>query len=187
MAIKNPRILVVDADIAQATGGKNAIHPTPVRCREFLREIYKLGHKVIFTDDILAEWKKHQSQYAQDWYLEMSTSGKIHRIKGDSRDTDLREAILEIIEEDARHIVEKDLHLIDAAKLADEIVASMDKVMRNHLRRAAIKIDALKTIVWVNPKPPEKEDEEDEKCIIWLREGAHSEEIRCLAYQKETK
>jgi hypothetical protein len=176
VAIKNPRILVVDADIAQATGGKNAIHPTPVRCREFLREIYKLGHKVIFTDDILKEWENHQSDYAKDWYLEMITSGKIRRVKGDSRDVDLREVILEAIQEDARHVVEKDLHLIEAAKLADEIVASMDNIMRNHLKRAAIKIEILETIVWVNPTTQE------ENCIIWLREGAPSDEPRCLGY-----
>jgi hypothetical protein len=184
VAIKNPRTLVVDADIAQATGGKDAIHPIPVRCREFLREIYHLGHKVIFTDEILAEWKNHQSEFAADWFLEMTASGKIVRVKGQTRDDDLREAIFEAIHENARNVVAKDLHLVEAAKLAHEIVASKDNRTRNHLKIAAIHVEAIKTIIWVNPKPPEADNEKDEMCIIWLREGALYEEERSLAYKK---
>jgi hypothetical protein len=156
VAIKNPRTLVVDADIAQATGGKDAIHPIPVRCREF----------------------------AADWFLEMTASGKIVRVKGQTRDDDLREAIFEAIHENARNVVAKDLHLVEAAKLAHEIVASKDNRTRNHLKIAAIHVEAIKTIIWVNPKPPEADNEKDEMCIIWLREGALYEEERSLAYKK---
>jgi hypothetical protein len=178
VGIKNPRTLVVDASIAQASGTAKAIHPIPVRCRDFLREIYHLGHKVIFTDEILTEWKNHQEEFAKEWYAEMTAKGKIVRVVGNSQDSDLREAILDAIQENARHIVEKDLHLVEAAKITDEIIASWDNTTQKHLKNAAIKVEAIKTIIWINPTI------EDENCIIWLREGALYEVERCLAYVK---
>lgn len=182
MAIKNPRTLVIDASIAQSSG-ENILKEKAIACSEFLNEILNLGHFVIFTRDIKTEWTKHQSTFAISWYQKMLAKGRVKIIKDDIRNTDLRNAVLEIVQENARAAVLKDLHLIEAARSADEIVASLDDKMRNHLKLAALKVEILQTIVWVNPWSNDKE--KDEKCILWLREGAPADKERCLGYRSE--
>ncbi len=80
-------------------------------------------------------------------------------------DNDCREAMLE------------DVILIEAALATDMTVASLDETVRGHYRRAFNSVQALKNVVWVNP------DKEDEKPIIWLREGANPDEERKLGYR----
>jgi hypothetical protein len=176
MPVKNPKCLVIDASVVRAAGGIDAIDPIPVRCRDFLKEVLSLGHTVIVTDDIEIEWQKHQSEFARDWYFRMRKRGQINRRRGVTRDDDLRELIFAVIDPQARANVEKDMRLLEAARLADKRVASKDDTMRGHFQRAAYKVDELKLIIWINPV------EEADGCVLWLREGALEEIHRTLGY-----
>ena len=73
----------------------------------------------------------------------------------------------------------KDIHLIETALAADEIVSSLDEAVRGHFKRICDPISEIQQIVWVNPTNP------DEGCIPWLREGAKAEDERKLGYNEE--
>ena len=176
MTVKNPKCLAIDADVARASGGKDAIYPKPKLCRDFLNEVYKLGHSMIVTDDIYEEWRNHRSDHARIWYRQMVQRGKINRHRGNTHNDTLREKIARVVEKNAIKSVLKDMRWIEAALLVDKIVASSDERMRGHLSNAAQKISELTVIVWVNPS------DANENCIFWLRQSAPPESFRQLGY-----
>ena len=70
----------------------------------------------------------------------------------------------------------KDLRLIEAALATDKTVISLDdKTARKFFGKAAVQVDELKDIVWVNP-----DKIEEEKPIEWLENGAEAERDRLL-------
>jgi len=95
-------------------------------------------------------------------------------------DTLLRKKLTGIYHlENQRVAVEKDLHLIEAARATEETVASRDSTVRQLLCNAATRVTELKTIVWVNP------DEPAEEPIAWLKAGAKRERKRMLGSPHE--
>ncbi|MEO1288584.1 MAG: hypothetical protein AAFV93_12515 [Chloroflexota bacterium] len=82
--------------------------------------------------------------------------------------------ILSVLPKDVHKAVTKDFRLIEGALQADEIVSSLDEKMRGHFKRASIKVDEIASIVWVNPA------NQDEECIIWLRQSAPADDFRKL-------
>ena len=98
----------------------------------------------------------------------------------DIQNEDLRLRIREHEPDEAVcNIMLKDIHLIETALAADEIVSSLDEAVRGHFKRICDPISEIQQIVWVNPTYPE------EACIPWLREGAKSEDERKLGYNEE--
>jgi hypothetical protein len=181
VTVKNPKCLAIDVDIARASGGEDAIYPISKRCRDFLKEVRTLGHSMIVTDNIDDEWgtKKHPSAFARQWYDEMRQRGKIRRHRGNTQDDDLREAVLQVIPEDAIETVLKDMRWIEAALLTDKLITSNDNKMRGHMKRAAQNIEKIQDIAWVNPTKP------DERCLEWLRQGCPAEKARLLGYRDD--
>lgn len=76
--------------------------------------------------------------------------------------------------------IDKDCHLVEAARATDHTIASLDETMRRILARASVTVVELRTTVWVNP------DKADEDPISWLQAGAHPERQRCLGFRPET-
>ncbi|MGB7340178.1 MAG: hypothetical protein WBC91_14875 [Phototrophicaceae bacterium] len=178
MTVKNPKCLVVDASVLRAAKKANAIHPVPIMCRDFLDEIFKSGHKVIMTPEIKVEWDKHiRSNFAKDWYFNMLKRGRLLVVQKNVIDDNLRQLILDITAPDVINAVTKDMRLIEAALQADEIISSLDDKMRGHFKRAALKIDEIQSVVWINPINA------DEDCIIWLRQSCPPDDFRLLSYQ----
>ncbi len=180
MAVKNPKCLVIDTSVVQAAGGEHAVLPEPKLCRDFLNEILKLGHRIMTTDDLLDEWKKHDL-LTRTWYVKMSLRGQVEYKPGDTQNVDLREAVLRVVESNAIENVRKDMYLVEAAMLADRTVGSRDERIRGHFHRAASQVEELETIIWVNPTI------ESEGCIIWLRESCPADEHRQLGYIPQDK
>jgi len=186
MAIKNPKCLVIDTSVMFAASTKALNLPSPSQaCADFLIEILKLGHSVIMTDEILEEWDRYNlttksfDPKLAAWYPTMRRKGKIRRHFGNTQNEELRQIIFATIDPNAVEAVRKDMRLIEAAILADELVASRDEKMRGHFGRASLKVEALQVIVWVNPSTQE------ENCMIWLREGAPADKERMLGFQTE--
>lgn len=175
MAVKNPKCLVIDTSVVQAAGGENAVLPEPKLCRDFLNEILKLGHRIMTTNDLLEEWKKHDL-VNRAWYVKMSLRGQVEYLPGDTQRADLREAVLRVVETNAIENVRKDMYLVEAAMLADNTVCSRDERIRGHFHRATPHVEELRAIIWVNPTV------ENEACVIWLREGCPADTHRHLAY-----
>ena len=168
--------LVIDASVARSAGGEEATYPTSVHCREFLKAVLDICHKVVMTPDIREEWNKHQSEFARKWRSQMVARRKFEFLDIPVND-DLWEKI-DILAGSNKHRAEmfKDLRLIEAALATDKTVISLDdKTARKFFGKAAVQVDELKDIVWVNP-----DKIEEEKPIEWLENGAEAESDRIL-------
>ena len=79
--------------------------------------------------------------------------------------------------EGSRNAMIKDIILIEAAIGSDNTIASLDEAARKKYKKISIKVTEIEQIIWVNP------DKENEKPLIWLRQGANPDEERKLGYQ----
>ena len=171
--------IVVDASIACAAGNQDAVHPTGIQCREFLKSLRSICHRLASGPMIQAEWYKHGSKFAFQWLTSMQSMGKL-RLLDDSVPSDL----LELIEASSadRGVVEiilKDAHLLTAALVSDLRIASLDDTVRAHTALCLTKESTCLTLVWVNPTQAE------EGPIEWLEQGAPLEEVRTLLRYRE--
>ena len=84
--------IVVDASIARAAGGKDAVFPQSKHCRDFMRDMMEICHKIVMTDAIFEEWKKHESKFARTWRMGMIARRKLVQLAGVS-DVDIKNEI----------------------------------------------------------------------------------------------
>ena len=170
------RRLVIDASVAGRAGRLDQPHPDSHRCRAFLTEMHAGTHRLVMTEAIRREWDDHELPFARRWRAQMLQRGRIEFLQP-KRDARLEAAIEATARGEAqREAIRKDLHLIAAARAADQMVVSLDEVIRNHFRRAAQQVGRIRNVVWVNP------DRDAEACIDWLRRGAPAEQHRRLGY-----
>ena len=152
--------LVVDASIAERTR----------RCRAVLTLIEE-RHQAAFSDEGLVEWRRHEGDersFARSWRMRMVAAKRLVRL-GDVRDEQLREALREAASiPTAQRDMEKDAHLIEAARSADSIVLSCDEKARGHFRAACAKVEQLRPIHWGNPETEQAE------ILPWLEKGARN-------------
>ncbi len=73
-----------------------------------------------------------------------------------------------------RALIDKDRHLIEAALITQERVASLDDQVRKHLANHCVSLTEVNSICWINPAAP------SEKAIEWLKAGAPPERHRRL-------
>jgi len=160
---------VVDADIAASASDSEKDEPK--HSRDFLEALYTHRHEAVFSDQLWAEWEKHESKFSHEWRVRMVRRGLIQRLK-DTHDQTLRDQIEQA--QPDQHIVVillKDTHLIEAAVKSDQRIASKDKV-RKHFSNLCGQIKALQSLLWVNPHT--------ENCLDWLEQGAPAEAERML-------
>ncbi|MBP8972476.1 MAG: hypothetical protein KBH93_01260 [Anaerolineae bacterium] len=177
MGVKNPKNLVIDADIARSAGGKGAVAPVPIQCRSFLDEVRKTGHKMVITPDISTEWKKHASRYSQTWRVSMQSRGQIISVGYNDRIENevLRGEIREYSPDpNGCEAMLKDVHLIEAALATHRIISSRDERARRLFGEISKPISLIRQIVWVNPTVEAKD------CISWLGRGAPADRERQL-------
>ncbi|MEQ9669765.1 hypothetical protein [Coleofasciculus sp. G2-EDA-02] len=168
--------LVIDASVARSSGGEDATYPTSVHCRDFLQAVLDICHKVVMTPDIKQEWDKHQSTFALRWRRRMVAKGKFVFLNV-PLDKELWDKIDQIAATNRQRAeMFKDLRLLEAAIATDKTVISLDdNTARTFFSQAAVEINALKEIVWVNP-----DKVEEETPIEWLERGAKPESDRLL-------
>lgn len=76
--------------------------------------------------------------------------------------------------EKGRAAMLKDVHLLEAALAADEIVVALDETVRALFIETTISVGEIRNVVWINP------DRADEAPLPWLEGGAKSDKKRCL-------
>ena len=173
MANQGSRRLVIDADVVHSAGETE--HPVSSACRRFLESVLDVGHHVVITDAILAEWHDHMSRYSRRWRRRMYGRRRVYRIENDKeRDNNLRQRIDRALPQNQRKLAAKDVHLIEAAIVTDRLVTSNDERVRGAYRGVANEVEELKQIVWVNPT------KDEETPIEWLQNGARAEVHRML-------
>ena len=80
MRARDSKRLVIDADVARASGSETATHPRAEHCRDFLNAVLPLSHRIVMTEKINNEWKNHQSGFARRWRVSMDARKRIERI-----------------------------------------------------------------------------------------------------------
>jgi len=174
MTTKSSRRLVIDASVARSSGGEDAVFPTSKNCRDFLKAVLEICHHVVLTPEIREEWHKHKSNFARRWLVSMFARKKAGLIDS-VEDQVLRGKIDRASQsEKARAAMLKDVHLLEAALMTDEIVVALDEKVRSLFIEAAISVGEIRNVVWINP------DRADEAPLPWLEGGAKLDKKKCL-------
>ena len=176
MRSRDSKQLVIDTDVAQASGDEDATDPRAINCRDFLKEVRSQNHWVVMTREISDEWKRHQSRFALEWRVSMDARRRIDRIDP-PEDKELRDKVTNTAsDEDEIEAIEKDFHLLQAALGTDQTIISLDETVRGLFKRASQQIGAIRGIIWVNP-----DRTVEEQPIAWLQNGAPAEMHRRLS------
>ena len=176
MRTSDSKRLVIDTDVAQASGDEDATDPRAINCRDFLREVRSQNHWVVMTREISDEWKRHQSRFALEWRVSMDARRKVNRIDP-SEDEELQDKVTNTAsDEDEIEAMQKDFHLLQAALATDQTVISLDEAVRGLFKRASQQVGEIRNIIWVNP-----DKTTEEHPILWLQNGAPPEAHRRLS------
>ena len=167
--------LVIDTDVAQASGSETATHPRAKHCRDFLQKMLSLSHSVVMTPEISNEWKSidpvlHVGGGCR-WMRAKKCIVSMLKQMRELRDKIKETATNENEDEDMR----KDFHLLEAALATDQTIISLDETVRGCFARATRHVGEIRDIVWVNP-----ERMEEEEPLVWLQNGAPPEDHRQL-------
>lgn len=171
------RRLVIDTDIAHATGESTSQNTISRNCRGFMYTMLEeTRHKVVLTKEIQVEWNKHQSRATLKWRSTMVAQKRVCVIPS-VEDQALHQHIDQYaLSENKRLAMLKDVHLVEAALQTDKIVISMDEVVRGCFHTLSGQAPQLRLLVWLNPC------QEHETLLDWLRNGAEHDHERCLGY-----
>ena len=165
---------MVDASVAKSAGSAAAPKPLPGQCRAVLNAMEEAGHRVVFSQEGSAEWKKHEREFARGWRVRMVARGRAVFIQ-DARNDEFRDRLSAAAPSaPARRAVEKDAHLIEASCATDRIVISLDRVVRDLFRQICPQVADLREILWADPS------REEETVAAWLLRGARLEKKRKL-------
>ena len=176
MRSRDSKRLVIDTDVAQASGDEDATDPRAINCRDFLKEAMSQDHRVVMTRKISDEWKRHQSRFAFEWRVSMDARRRIDRIDP-PEDTELRDKVTNTAsDENEIEAMEKDFHLLQAALTTDQTVISLDETVRQLFKQASQQVGEIRGVIWVNP-----DRTAEEQPIIWLQNGAPPEGHRRLS------
>jgi len=178
---KAARDLVVDASVARSAGGEEATYPTSKNCRDCLKTILALPHRVVMSQPITDEWNKHKSAFARGWLVSMTARRRVLRVEPEQL-TELRQRIQGITDsQKERDAMLKDFHLIEAALATDQTVIALDEIVRALFGTACQTMGQMKSVVWVNP------DKLEEQPFAWLEAGAEPEKHRQLGFGHTTQ
>jgi hypothetical protein len=170
------RRIVIDASVARAAG--DGVVPSSKRSRDFLVEVFEICHRVVVTEEIMAEWRRHASRFTVQWLAAMRSRGKVVKVVPGPAALTVADEVLTADDWSVKQAaaLEKDLLLITAAVETDRIVASGDGTVRALFEKAARHVGTIARITWVNPI-----DAED-SYSSWLRAGARDLEDRQLGH-----
>ena len=170
-------VLVIDCSIAHAAGPEEAVHPTAKHCRDFLRAVLRICHRIGMSPAIAAEWKRHRSGFARQWLVSMHARKKVVTIDADE-DSHLRGALaVAATSVKSREAMLKDAHLLEAATQLAQRIAALDDTVRRLFAMAARQNKAVQQLCWVNP------DRDFDGVLEWLEAGAPLEKSRQLGNQ----
>ncbi len=171
------RRLVIDADVARAAGGKDSVHPTGQRCRDFLISVRGNGLVLVMTPEIHEEWSKHESSFSRKWRRWMVGGKQYVYVKPTAPGVPLNRLQSDRFTKNQMAAMAKDRRLVEAAIETDDTVASSDNIVRELFTWACDQVEELREIVWVNPDKPEEEP------IAWLELGAPADKRRKLGWK----
>lgn len=181
---RTSKCLIIDVNITCAASEKDSLDALAKSCRDLLKTMRETtNHKVVLTDTIRAEQRKHPSKFAEAWLRSMFAKKRVCWLDVPA-DIELRNKVEQLATSQNKLIaMQEDIHLIEAALKADKTILSMDEEVRVCFQNAARKVVALRLIGWINPC---KSDHTlDDTIVLWLQNGAELERERLLGYSRE--
>ena len=177
MRNKKSKRLVIDTDVAKASGSKTATHPRAKNCRDFLLEVRTLNYRVVMSAEIRKEWKYRSSHFSRRWLVAMEKRKKVCDIGNPPKNEKLRTRISSTgaKKKDSR-TMDKDFRLLQAALATDQTIISLDETVRGLFKHASQQVGEIRNIIWVNP-----DRTTEEQPITWLQNGAPPEPDRQLS------
>lgn len=169
------RILVIDASIARASGGKGAVHPKAADTRNFLVTVLQICHKAVMTPAVRDEWDKHQSNFARKWRSSMVAKKKLLLVDVPENDEIRNQVTSANIGQKQKNAMLKDCHLLEAAIANDFRVISLDDTVQE-LFKNELNFPEVNNVLWVNPTV------EAQQILNWLCHGAKD----CSEYKLES-
>lgn len=138
--------IVIDANIARSSSEGET--PLARGSTEILKAVSENGHKVIMCKTLHGEWRKHQSRYAQKWFVKMTSNGKVRHI------TPQNSIDMQITShfscEGRKDSALKDKHLIEVAMASSKIIASNDSSARSIFSELSTSYEPLREVKWFN-------------------------------------
>ena len=122
--------LVIDTSVARASGGEDAVYPVSKDCRDFLQTVLDVCHKIVLSQEMREEWKRHWSDFTRKWRVRMDARKKVVRISDTQNDVLRGKITSSCCKQGEREAMLKDVFLIEAALATDSTVASLEKVVR---------------------------------------------------------
>ena len=178
MPARVSRRLVIDASVARAAGGEEATFPTSKHCRDFLKAILTICHRMVMTPEIQDEWRTHQSRFTSTWRRSMESRKKVVRVPTSAHDQLYGKIRRVVMRDQDYETMQKDFCLIDAALETDRIVISLDEVARWLFATTSQSVGELASVMWINP------DKMVEQSITWLEHGAKSGRVHRLGWHR---
>lgn len=125
MSSADSKRLVIDASVATSTGERGE---RGERCQAFLRVmIDETYHRLVMTREIGAEWDMHSHPFARRWRRSMNAKRRVDRPNA-YHDAAFCLKIQQASQtEKALVAMEKDLRLIEAARVTDNRVISLEQ------------------------------------------------------------
>ena len=166
MATRHPQSFVIDASVVRAAGGEEASFPASKHCRDLLKAVLSICHRIVLTQEVMDEWKANWSRFGRKWLTSMYARKKVGW-PSVAANPALRRAVQEALTDpgDADEAL-ADMHLVEAALAVGARIASRDDRAKGLLKKAAGDVAALRTVIWVNPDTQAAEVE------AWLLNGA---------------
>lgn len=166
--------IVVDASISRAAGGGDATHPAAKQSRLFLLEFLNQKFLLAINEPIRMEWDKHQSRFSMEWRAAMLRKGRIRKVSN-HQNHELRRAVEGFsLDPHIGEIMMKDVHLLEAALVSDQRIASLDETVRWHFARLSVSFTGVGPVLWTNPSKP------SDQSVEWLERGAPDERDKRL-------
>ena len=138
-------------------------------CREVLGAIRR-GHRIAWSDQLEDEWRRQrvQPQFARQWLVEMERRQRVRRV-GQVEPAAASAAVGTLADgHERKGPMAKDLHLVEAALMADRVVISNDNRARGHFRWLLAQVQGAWGVAWANPTEPA------DACLSCLNSGAFS-------------
>lgn len=166
--------LVIDANVASASGGKGVPQGRAVKCYSVLMAARAQRHRLVMADQIESEWRNEESAFANKWRHWMQRRGLVWWLPA----AQLAGVNLDLSSLGARPVeirsMQEDAVYVKAAIRTDNIVISLDDEARRLFARACAVLPDLATVMWMNP-------EQESSPGRWLSRGAPTEERRTLS------
>lgn len=155
--------LVIDADVMRSASEKE--HPISSNSREVLELVRDRGHRVVHSQRIFEEHKKHESRYSSTWRVSMIARRQWISCR-DEEDKRLRECIRTGHGESESRVEAalKDAHLLEVAIVCDKRIISRDARALGLFRELCPTLGKYREVLWADLTGKADETREWIKC-----------------------